>query len=77
LTAKSKLAKLIITLRTPSGLARRLHCGQQQRHEHANDRDDDQQFDKGESSWATHRYASSRQAALLFWLIRIGVADIA
>src|SRR5262245_1977439 len=43
--------QIIQALSFPAGFAGALHRWQQERHEDTDDRDDDQQFDQGESGW--------------------------
>ena len=44
------LALIVAAAHPPRGFAGRLHCRQKQRHEHANDCDDNEQFHQGETS---------------------------
>jgi len=48
------LAQVVDTLRPPGGLAGCLHGRQEQRHEAADDGDDDEQFDERESAPGDH-----------------------
>jgi hypothetical protein len=54
---QSQLLNLILALRAPGRLAGRLHGGQQQRHEHADNGDDDQELNQREPDHTTRRGA--------------------
>jgi len=47
------LLEVVDALGAPGGLARRLHCRQQQGDQHGDDRDDDQQLDQRETASAS------------------------
>jgi hypothetical protein len=47
---KTELLQVVRALGSASGLASRLHRGQQERDQDRNDGDDNEQFDKGETS---------------------------
>jgi len=49
LNGQPALLEIVATLHAPRRLARRLHGGQQQRHQDADHRDDDQQFHQREA----------------------------
>ena len=51
---QTNLLQVVVALRTPCRLARRLNGRQQQRHENADDRNDHQQLDQGKSRYALH-----------------------
>jgi hypothetical protein len=45
---KRPLFKMVAALHPPTGFAGSLHGWQKQRNQHADDRNDDEEFDKGE-----------------------------
>jgi hypothetical protein len=50
----AQIPHVVLTLRSPRRLASGLNCRQQQRYQNANDSDDDQQLDQGETAgWPT------------------------
>src|SRR5205823_9490656 len=53
---QAELPQIISTLRAARRLAGLLHCGQQQRDEHADDRDDNEQLDQRKGRAQTDRW---------------------
>jgi hypothetical protein len=46
----AKLLQIVLALRSPRRLTGHLHGGEQQRHQHADDRNHHQQFNQGEAA---------------------------
>jgi hypothetical protein len=58
---EAELFEIILAARTAGALARRLHRGEEQRDQHADDRNDDQEFDQREGGMTAHKLTWIRQ----------------